>query len=337
MRLHRVLALALGLGLCTPGLPPASAGEAPRTTRVAVAPLGVEGSLEAHWRDLLGEQLREGLSRADWTLVTSTTRCADQSCRARVASELHARYLVEANVVVQEQTYRIELRLVDGDTGAVSISGRETCQVCGVAEVGEVLADQAAALASKLAQAERQPASVRVLSRPAGARVLLDGAQVGQTPVEVQTPPGPHVIRVEREGYTPREVDLESRSGFRDRLDLDLSPDPRTQKARWFTPWGITLTVVGSAALVSGVTLLALHGQEYTPRCSGSDQDSMGDCRFRYDTRTGGIVATALGGVTLGTGIGLLVGARKHRGRLRPSVALRGPIGPGRLGGPWLN
>jgi hypothetical protein len=53
-----------------------------------------------------------------------------------------------------------------------------------------------------------------IQSVPPGARVLLDGARVGETPLRLTTPLGRHEIQVARSGYLPRteHVDLTERA-----------------------------------------------------------------------------------------------------------------------------
>ena len=53
---------------------------------------------------------------------------------------------------------------------------------------------------------------VRVKSRPVGARVLVNGKEVGMTPVTTRLSRwGFHRVRIEMEGYEPYEVRLEKR------------------------------------------------------------------------------------------------------------------------------
>lgn len=323
--------LVVGAIVSTPAS--GAAASPPEPTRVALSALEVDGALQPHWRDLLAGRLREGVGRSEWEVMTTPTRCESDDCRRQLAERMGVDYLVEATVGVSDQIYRVRLQLIDGRTGTVELTGEETCELCGVAEVGDVVASQAAALVAKIDRSRKSPASIRVRTRPSGATVVVDGEMVGKTPLQLQPRPGPHVVRVEHAGYAPREVSLESTPGFSERLDLDLIPDRRTRRVRWLVPWGVTAVVVGAAALATGSTLLALHGREYKGRCTGSDVDAMGNCRYRYDTRAGGIASTVTGGVLLGTGIGLLIGARRHQGRTRPDVAVAWP----RLEGEWVH
>jgi len=52
-----------------------------------------------------------------------------------------------------------------------------------------------------------------VTSRPAGARVLVDGTPACATPCTVKVEPGPHRISVKQTGYLPWSTDLEVGAG----------------------------------------------------------------------------------------------------------------------------
>lgn len=57
--------------------------------------------------------------------------------------------------------------------------------------------------------------AVSVTSRPAGARVLVDGTDIGQAPVGLKMAKSPpHVIRFEKEGYRPVEIRLKKRKSW---------------------------------------------------------------------------------------------------------------------------
>jgi serine/threonine-protein kinase len=80
------------------------------------------------------------------------------------------------------------------------------------------------------------PSTVRVTvdSRPPGAHVLVDGAQIGSTPLELIRPrdPKPLALRLELEGYQPLDATVVP-DGDR-RLDLALAekPKPKPSKKR---------------------------------------------------------------------------------------------------------
>jgi serine/threonine-protein kinase len=77
---------------------------------------------------------------------------------------------------------------------------------------------------------------VSIESDPIGARVEWQGRLVGETPVDVQLPPGVHALHIAKDGYTPENLtvtvaadDSETRSS---RVTLRrLSPTPNTPQA----------------------------------------------------------------------------------------------------------
>jgi hypothetical protein len=98
---------------------------------------------------------------------------------------------------------------------------------------------------------------------------------------------------------------------------------------------GYTGIALGSAGLVAGSTLIALHGREHRSRCNDagpSDIDADGDCRFVHRTRGGGIALVVGGAVAAASGIALLViDSRVRRTELSLRVGLRGPVLAGRF------
>jgi hypothetical protein len=63
-------------------------------------------------------------------------------------------------------------------------------------------ASASAASAPASAAASRLPGALEVESRPAGAKVYLDGTLIGNTPLSLPAvPPGEHAVRLEYDGY----------------------------------------------------------------------------------------------------------------------------------------
>ena len=70
--------------------------------------------------------------------------------------------------------------------------------------------------------------SLRFESRPDGARVLIDGAFVGTTPVVVaDVPSGRHRVSVERDGYQPWTTTVDVTADRRQRVAASLERLPR--------------------------------------------------------------------------------------------------------------
>jgi hypothetical protein len=84
----------------------------------------------------------------------------------------------------------------------------------------------------------------------------------------------------------------------------------------------------GLALGIAGATLIAIDGAPYRRQCAGADIDPFGNCRYRLATAPLGIGFAIVGGVALGTGIGLTVWAypsgrsREAGGEARAGVSL---------------
>ncbi len=83
-----------------------------------------------------------------------------------------------------------------------------------------------AAAASLPARAATASGTLLVESRPAGARVLVDGADVGRTPVTVPaTTAGERAVRIELSGYLPVSTTTRVEPGIRARVAVTLTPE----------------------------------------------------------------------------------------------------------------
>ncbi|HEX8441304.1 PEGA domain-containing protein [Archangium sp.] len=70
-----------------------------------------------------------------------------------------------------------------------------------------------------------------VQAEPEGTRILLDGREVGRNKVELDIPPGPHALRLEREGYRGLDTTLTLASGERHRETHRLEKLPESPPA----------------------------------------------------------------------------------------------------------
>ena len=80
------------------------------------------------------------------------------------------------------------------------------------------------AVLRKIADLRARPSRLTVQTSPAGARLLI--AAEKPTPAEFELAPGRHIVRVEMEGYQPREAEVEASAGRPVDLALDLLPAP---------------------------------------------------------------------------------------------------------------
>jgi hypothetical protein len=64
---------------------------------------------------------------------------------------------------------------------------------------------------------------------------------------------------------------------------------------------------MGIALGVAGTALIAIDGRDWRGRCSGSNVDADGNCRFAYRTLPIGVTLAALGAASIASGVGLIV------------------------------
>jgi hypothetical protein len=70
------------------------------------------------------------------------------------------------------------------------------------------------------------PGSLTVDSRPAGARVLVDGRETGRTPLTVPSlPPGDYAVRIDLDGYQPITTTTRVEPGARARVAVSLTTE----------------------------------------------------------------------------------------------------------------
>ena len=66
------------------------------------------------------------------------------------------------------------------------------------------------------------PGSLQVMSRPAGAEVIIDGTSVGRTPLSVETSPGTHEVRLSLPGFKGWATTVDVKAGGTTRVSGSL-------------------------------------------------------------------------------------------------------------------
>ncbi|MEM9456545.1 MAG: PEGA domain-containing protein [Myxococcota bacterium] len=333
--------------LLTASASPALALAAPSSTeqRAGLLPVQFEGDFNDAWRARLLEELEQsltdtGLSVVDPQTVTEASGgvgdCRNAKCFQFLSESTDARFLVRTKVEVAERNYELTLDIIDGRDGSLAATSKESCQLCGLAEVGELVAKQAAVLRQKIDVLALAPAVVTITTEPTGATILIDGQTIGSAPLEHELTPGSHRARARKDGYIEQTRTIETVQGVREQITFELVPmrgSKRPARGDWKPPLGWSLVGVGGAGLASGITFLAIDEVPYRARCSGSDIDAQGNCRQRYNTQTLGIALTATSAALLAAGATLLIVTRLRRGRCPDAMARRLQLGPGTLGG----
>lgn len=331
LRSTSALATSLALGLATlpasafAAEPPApTVTEAPSmdATTTAILPLVVEGDMPEGDRTALTEQLVDGLQRGNFEVVTPDQvtaaagggDCSKPGCMQKIADATDATHIVRVQVEVVDRDYTVTVQLYDGSDGSTVITTSDGCEICGVADVGELLETQAATLRTKLDALASGPASIVIRSNPDGADVTLDGEVFGTTPLDKPIIPGDHVIRVSKEGYIAVQEKRTFVEGARESLDYELEKVAnRLPKRPWgWASLGVGLTLVAGAGLTAGL----VHGRvPYTlgGACDEADRDKFDgqNCAFLWDTMAISLPAGIVGGALTTLGVAILLSTSK--------------------------
>ena len=291
-------------------------------SKTAVLPLAVEGELPDADRDALTRELVEGLRRGAFVVVDpaevvgsspAAEGCGDDTCYRKVAKAVGASHVVRARVTVRDRDYDVAVALVDGKTGAILATSKEGCEICGIADAGNLMATAAATLRTKLDALARGPSTLELVSSPSDAEVRIDGEIVGTTPLERQVIPGKHVLRVTKEGYIAVEREVTFVEGVQESLSFELDKVPSRLPSR---PWGWVSLGVGIASIGAAVGFAAIRDRPYKNihgKCVGAT-DAQGNCEKIWNTEWH-VLGFALAGAALTTlGVAILLNSARRQG-----------------------
>src|SRR5690606_11200955 len=109
-------------------------------------------------------------------------------------------------------TYEIEVLSVDG----ASRTSADTCPVCTVSEAADAIGE---AVVKALTQAEEPPVAtelvVEILTDPPGARLSIDGNDIGVAPYRGVLAAGSHEIVATLDGYEVAKQSIDVAAGAR--------------------------------------------------------------------------------------------------------------------------
>ena len=301
--------------------------------REAVVVLPIPGAgLDERLARTLDKRVADGLQRGQFTVINADEVRASvpagecgPDCLRGIAGATGARYLVRTEITVEGRDYNVKLALLRADTGEPVVTSAELCEICGHQELADRVADQAASLRRKLGLVVEPPPRLRVLTRPHGSEVLVDGARVGVTPLDITFAAGDHEVAVQRPGFVAHRRSLRLVEGatetIADELIAVLVPAPvLAPPPRRLAPAGWAALAVGIAATGTGVGLMALDERPIKRDCGGENIDAEGDCKWRHNTLVGGVVLGVAGVAAIVVGVALLVVDRK-RGKQSPTTA----------------
>lgn len=320
--------LPLADSWAAPGDPTAPAAEG---ATAAILPLTVEGDLPDVDRDNLASQLVEGLQRGAFDVIEPSAveaaspgaaKCGTADCYKKIAGAVGATHVVKTRVVVVDRDYELEVTLADGKTGKVVARTNDSCEICGVVDVGTMLGTAAATLKSKLDALAKGPSTLSVVSEPIGSEIRIDGELVGTTPYEGPVIPGKSVLRISKEGFITIEREVTFVEGVAETLSFELEKVPSRLPPR---PWGWVSLGVGVASLGAAVAFSVLDDREL--KVGGEcrqDTDMMGRCKQLWSTQYI-VLGTALGGAALATlGVAVLLTSGQGRKAKKEAPATSG-------------
>jgi hypothetical protein len=300
---------------------------APDGAAVAVLPPQLEGEFEAHEVSQMEETVEQGLARSELSVVSvSDVRavapdgCGEADCAKRVAATLGVAMLLRTFVEEDGRDYVLRVEVLAGDTGEVLQKREATCDICGSAEVSEQLSNEAAALVPFIVEYTQGRAILEVQSDPPGARVKVDGQEVGTTPYKGEVLHGERSIEISKRGFTVRELERVVGKGTTTLVTVELDA-VQEAKVGPHPVWGWLPLGLGVGAVGAGITLIAIEENPVPGRCDDpANVDEFGVCEFRYRTLEGGAVMLGVGVAAIAAGAAIL-GIRAKRKQQGSSVA----------------
>jgi hypothetical protein len=251
------IAAALAVGLAALAAPrPAAAAE-----KLAVLVLGTVEK-DAELADNLTEVIIAGIARRGGAEIAGKEEfrarlgvenerraqaCLDDiACLGRAAVSLGVRRIVAGSVGTRGKQFLFNLNLDNVESGKIEN------RVFRLVEGGvEDLIRAVQEGTDELFRARVEPGKIQIASDPQGARVSIDNAYLGVTPLISGTLlSGKHNVRVEADGRFPWTSRVEVMPG--QELQIKLTPDNLPRRKRWPTVAAAGSTALAVVALATG-------------------------------------------------------------------------------------
>lgn len=324
--------------------------------QVGVLPLVVVGDATHEIGEaraaMLSERVHAAFSHADYDAMllradvvgdAEHPYCATPVCWKTFADEYDATHFLVVVVDYTEPDYRIDARLFDGRSGDLIGRREDTCDLCGVAELGERVQDVGAAMRRDVEATLVPPPILSITSVPVGAEIIVDGGEAGRTPLEVTVPAGRHEVEVVREGYFPETLQVDLIDGTVREMTVRLRKETPAvtddegarggeRPSLWFGLGGAAVAL-GGGAVVGGGLLISIHADPIEGDCSGDNVDALGRCRYLHDTRAAGIGLVVAGAAAIvGGAVMAVVGTKQRNASAREAKVRLRPHGLGIAG-----
>ena len=311
MRVNVLILALASLGLSGPS----NAG----TKTVFRPPVTTRGKVPAAELQALELRVDQEFARAEFepSPPSDPLACTAAPCWREQADARGSHYIASVSLDAVAPDQRLAITVVDLTDGSVVAELESTCELCGRDELRDALADLCAAAVRRLQSHDEVITELTIDSVPPGAAVVVDGREVGATPVRIEVPSGAHTVQLSADGYEPFSQPVQIERGTRESIRPHLTataapavvvpPSPAGPfRRRPRVVAGAALLGGGLSAAAAGVALMVLHGNPITSDCDGSLVDADGDCRYLHDTRTGGVVGLSLGVAAVVGGTALL-------------------------------
>jgi hypothetical protein len=168
-------------------------------------------------------------------------------------------------------------------SGRAPQTARRSCKSCD----GHTIVDEAM---SSMAGQDAKTGTLSLTSSPAGARVTVDGADVGVTPLDAPVSAGSHTVELTKAGYAPGHGSVVVAEGQSAKLDISMTQDGPQRSLLPYVVGG-----AGVALLATGIVLYAT-----------SETDTGEKYQYR-DTKPAGAVIAVVGAAAIGAAAYLMV------------------------------
>jgi hypothetical protein len=233
--------------------------------------------------------------------------CASPDCLQQLPALLGANHFLRLRVEASSAIYEFEILLLvaEGTGGSIKERRKDSCPVCTSEEFIDRVADNLRTLMTPF-----QPVAVRIESQPAGARLSINGRELGSTPFTGALAPGRYELRAALDGHLDAEQAIEvtaGSAGTPQSFSIGLTrsaggggggggDDSDGGFGMW--KWPAAFAAVGAVAV--GSYWLSIDGD-----CAEEPAMSGGVCEKLYGTSAQGIVSVGVG-AALGVAAGLM-------------------------------
>jgi len=209
---------------------------------------------------LLGREQQPDLVRRQAAIA----RCLDSGdCHEPISPEGDTAYVLRIAVHSDPglDTYHLRAELLDLRTRDVGASAEQSCSPCDADTLSAQLAELSRRLLTETVNRPRSTLSVT--TAPSGAKVQVDSRWLGLSPYQQETFVGPHIVKVQSDGYLTQVQQLELAPGQTASVHLVLHPTPvrKSARPRWRLVTGGLLLGGGIVLTGFAASALAVNGQ----------------------------------------------------------------------------